>query len=66
MTSYINQMTFEYKFMLASHIEAHGIFEIEPVQEMVNETPRCKREHVFPNDYVRELFGLEKEKRIFH
>lgn len=66
MTSYMKQIIFEYKFMLTSYLEAHGIFEIEPVQKMINETPRIKREHTFPNDYVRELFGLEKQKRIFY
>jgi len=61
MASYINQVTFEYQYLLAAHIEEHDNFEIQPAQELVNETPHIKREQAFPDDYVRELFGIEKQ-----
>lgn len=67
MTSYINQITFEYKYLLAAHIEEHNTFEIEPAQELVNKTPRIKRKHDFPDDYVRELFGIIEQLQVrFH
>ena len=65
MAIYMNQMSFEYKILLAMHIEEKETFEIEPAQILINGTPHIKREHVFPNDYVRELFGV-KNKRKFH
>jgi len=65
MASYMNQMSFEYKTLLAMHIEEKETFEIEPAQILVNGTPRIKREHVFPNDYVRELFGVKNDRRFY-
>jgi len=65
MASYMNQMAFEYKFLLAAHIEERKTFEIGHAQELVNRTPRIKREHVFPDDYVRELLGVARIQRSF-
>jgi hypothetical protein len=61
MASYINQIAFEYQYLLAYHIEDSDTLEIKPVQESVNKSPRVKRKQSFPDDYVRELFGIEKQ-----
>lgn len=61
MTSYINQIAFEYQYLLAYNMEDNETFEIQPAQESVNKSPHVKRKQAFPDDYVRELFGLEKQ-----
>ena len=61
MTSYVNQIAFEYQYLLAYNMEDNETFEIQPAQESVNKSPHVKRKHAFPDDYVRELFGIEKQ-----
>jgi hypothetical protein len=64
MRSYLNQMVFIYKYLLAAHIEERGTFDPEAAQVIANETPHVKREHSFPEYYVRELFGADQKQNM--
>jgi len=64
MRSYLNQIAFIYKYLLAAHIEEHGTFDPEAAQMIANETPHVKREHDFPEYYVRELFGARHKQNM--
>jgi len=60
MAGYLNQITFEYKYLIIYHMEDNETVDLEKIQASINDSPRVKRTSCFPNDYVRELFGLEK------
>ena len=61
----MNELAFDYKVLLSSHIEEYGLLDLENAQELANQMPHVKREHPFPDDYVRELFGVEEQKAIY-
>ena len=60
MAGYLNQITFEYKYLMFYRMEKGSTVDLEKIQASINDSPRVKRVKCFPNDYVRELFGLEK------
>ena len=62
----MNELAFDYKVLLSSHIEEYGLLDLENAQELANQIPHVKREHPFPEDYVRELFGVEEQKAIYN
>lgn len=62
MAGYLNQMAFEYKFFLSAHIEEHGTFDPEAAQILTNQSPHVKREHSCPEEYVKELFGVNQDQ----
>ncbi|MFH2068284.1 MAG: hypothetical protein ABII89_02315 [Candidatus Omnitrophota bacterium] len=62
----MNELAFEYKILLDLQVKRHGTLDLEAVQALANETPHVKREHSFPEEYVHELFDVEKPKVIFH
>ena len=64
MRSYLNQIAFIYKFLLAAHIEEYGTFEPEAAQVLANETPHVKKAHSFPDGYVKELFGANQKQNM--
>ena len=63
---FMNRLAFEYKVLLSIHIEEYGLFDPENAQALANQTPHVKREHPFPDDYVRELFGVEEQNAIYN
>jgi hypothetical protein len=61
----MNELAFDYKIFLSMHIEEYGLLDLENAQELANQIPHVKREHPFPDNYVRELFGVEEQKAIY-
>jgi hypothetical protein len=62
----MNEMAFQYKFLLALHLERYGSFNLEVIQALANETPHVKRKNSIPEYYIQELFGVERQKVRFH
>ncbi len=59
MAGYMKQKAFEYKFLFGMRLVKDGTFEIEQVQAGINKSPNPKRKQVFPDAYVRKLFGMD-------